>query len=52
MPRDRFDDFDRHFSSTRRAVGIVWIIGLLWVLFLMGAIGTGLWILGRWTGVW
>lgn len=52
MPRDHFDDFDRHFSSTRRTVRIGMFIGLIWILFLMGAIGTGLWMLGRWTGIW
>lgn len=49
---DPFDNFDRHFASTRRTIGFGMFIGLAWIIFLMGAIGTGLWMLGRWTGIW
>ena len=53
MKRNDYDDnFDRHFASTRRTIGFGMFIGLAWILFLMGAIGTGLWMLGRWTGIW
>jgi hypothetical protein len=52
MPRDPFDDFDRHFTSTRRTIGLGMFVALIWVLFLMGAIGTGLWLLGHWLRFW
>ncbi|MGV8950106.1 MAG: hypothetical protein ACOH2M_03310 [Cypionkella sp.] len=56
MPRNDFDDFDRHFAKTSRTVnrtfGFAAFFGIIWLLFLMGAIGTAIWLAGRWTGVW
>lgn len=50
------DDFDRHFARTERSINrkmnAAVVLGVVWSIFLMGAIGTGLFLAGRWTGVW
>lgn len=50
------DDFNRDFDSAERSIQrtaiAVIVISIVWLLFLMGGIGTGLFLLGRWLGVW
>lgn len=56
-------DFDDHFNQVRASIndqhrktarlataGIVF--GLIWIVFLMACIGTGIFLLGRWLAVW
>jgi hypothetical protein len=46
------DDFDKFERSMGRKASVMLTVGIAWMIFLMGAIGTGLFLLGRWTGVW
>lgn len=54
--RSPFDDFDREFSrmekSAQRTAKIAMTIAVVWILFMMGAIGTVVFLLGRWLGTW
>jgi hypothetical protein len=56
MHDDPFKDFDRHFAeherSIKRTALVAGIGALIWLLFIMGAIGTVIWLLGRWLAVW
>lgn len=46
------DEFDRSFRRTERMASFAMLFGVVWILFLMGCLGTALFLLGRWTGVW
>ncbi|WP_186307178.1 hypothetical protein [Mesorhizobium amorphae] len=45
-------DIDCTERSFQRTASMMLIFCIVWVLFLMGAITAGLFIIGRWTGVW
>ena len=47
--RNDFDNFDR---SANRMIGGIFAIALLWILFLIGAGSTVIYILGHWAGAW
>lgn len=46
------DDFDRFERSMGRKASLMMSLGIIWMLFIMGAIGTGLFMAGRYLGVW
>lgn len=52
----RIDDFDRDFDRVERSIhrkaNFVMAFAAVWILFLMGCLGTALFLLSRWTGVW
>lgn len=57
MRRNAYDDnFDRHFASTRRTVGlgmaVVLFIQLLWAVGCLAILGGFLWFMGRLVGAW
>lgn len=53
MDFDKFNrDFDRDFRRTQRMASVAMVFGFIWILFLMGCLGTAVFLLGRWTGVW
>lgn len=45
-------EFDRTERSVHRTALMMLIFCIVWVVFLMAAISAGLFIIGRWTGVW
>jgi hypothetical protein len=53
---DPFENFDRDFAQmeklTKRTFGVAAVAGVIWLLFIMGAIGTVIFLLGRWLAVW
>lgn len=49
MPNPYQDDFDR---STRRSVGLMVALMVLWLTFLVGAVSTLIWLAGRALSVW
>lgn len=53
---DHFSDFKRDFDRSERRIhrqaSFMMVFAFVWMLFLMGCLGTALFLLGRWTGVW
>lgn len=45
-------ELDQAEREARNMMRFMIVFFAVWVVFLMGAIGAGLFILGRWTGVW
>ena len=53
MDFHKFDhDFDRGFRRTQRITSLAMFFAFVWFIFLAGCLGTALFLLGRWTGVW
>jgi hypothetical protein len=51
-----FESFDRDFRRAERSIErkatFMMAFAVIWIAFLMGVLGTALFLLGRWTGVW
>lgn len=51
-----FDSFDKEFrdmeKSMKKSTRVIIALTAVWIIFLIGAVGTALFIAGRFLGVW